>query len=95
MNCENWTDPDGEAALWLRYEDIVRDPVAEYGRVFAAMDAPFDRAAAQAALGPANAVTEIELGRGRDYLGAVLTEDQKQRARDAFAPALERFGYEI
>lgn len=90
-----WTDPDGEAAFWLRYEDIVRNPVAEYGRVFAAMDAPFDRAAAQAALGPANAVTEIELGRGRDYLGAVLTEDQKQRARDAFAPTLERFDYEI
>ena len=59
------------------------------------MDAPFDREAAQVALGPANAVTEIELGRGRDYLGAVLTEDQKQRARDAFAPALERFDYEI
>lgn len=91
-----WTDAlEGVSGLWLRYEDLVRDPVAGYGRIFFAMDAPFDAAQARAALGPANNVSEIELGRGRDYLSAAITENQTARARDAFAPALDRFGYDI
>jgi len=85
----------GAGSLTLRFEDVAADPVGEAARIFDALDAAFDPEIARAALRPADSVRYIELGRGGNYLADVLTDTQRARARDAFAPALERFGYEI
>ncbi|MBA4801416.1 MAG: sulfotransferase domain-containing protein [Euryhalocaulis sp.] len=91
-----WPDREsGAPVACLKYEDVVADPAGQYARAFAAAGAPFDAARAGRALALADQSRGIELKRGGGYLGDVLTPAQKAAAKDAFGPALDRFGYEI
>jgi len=91
-----WTEPRADAPLVaLRYEDVADDPVAGYAALFEAAGAPYDRARAGTAAELAGRSRWIELKRGRGYLADVMTRAQLRAAREAFAPALERFGYEL
>jgi len=79
----------------VRYEDLAADPKSALASVFARHNAHFNPDRADLAIKAAMTQRKIELGRAGGYLKDVLSPAQKAAARDAFAPALDRFEYEI
>jgi len=90
------------AALLVRYEDLMRDPQAEFARIFVALGLPFSPELAQAICGGGaldagreskhrtSASIEGSLGRWRRELDPVM----QQACRREFA-AFEEFGYSM
>jgi hypothetical protein len=91
----------GDAALLVRYEDLVLEPQTTLGRVFEYLEVEADEAAVGAVLELANRPTELldkhrtvsdpvqTIGRWRRDLPAELADESNQ----LLAPLLETFGY--
>lgn len=91
----------GDAALLVRYEDLVLEPEATLGRVFGYLEVEADEAAVGAVLELANQQTEL-LDQHRTVSDPVQTigrwrrdlpDDLAEESNHLLAPLLEPFGY--